>query len=260
MACHRTFSVALTLLLVLNPAAHATELRVASSAGFSHAYLALVPEFEKRSGVHVESVWGPSMGATHDTIPARLARGEKIDVVIMAASALEKLAHDGKVDEASRVVLASAGIGAAVRAGAAKPDISSADALKRALLAARSVAYSDSASGVYIAHEMLPRLGLAGDLGGKARMIPAEPVGQVVARGEAELGFQTMSELLPIPGIDIVGPLPPELQRTIAFAAGIVHGAAAPEAAQALIAFLASPDAAAAIRRSGMEPIGERAR
>jgi len=246
--------------LLLIPAAHATELRVASSAGFSHAYLALVPEFEKRSGVHVESVWGPSMGATHDTIPARLARGEKIDVVIMAASALEKLAHDGKVDEASRVVLASAGIGAAVRAGPAKPDLSSTDALKRALLAASSVAYSDSASGVYIAHEMLPRLGLAGDLGGKARMIPADPVGQVVARGEAELGFQTMSELLPIPGIAIVGPLPPELQRTITFAAGIVHGAAEPDAAKALIVFLSSPEAASAIRRSGMEPVGEKAK
>jgi molybdate transport system substrate-binding protein len=257
-----SFSRALTLglagFLFVAASAEADELRVVSSGGFAAAYRALAPEFEHESGVTLVSQWGPSMGNTPQAVPARLARGEQIDVVIMVGYALGNLATQGKVVADSCVELARSGIGVAVREGAPKPDIGSVEALKRALLAAKSIAYSDSASGVYISSEMFQRLGVADALAGKARMIPAEPVGAVVARGEAELGFQQMSELKPIPGIDIVGPLPSELQRMTIFSAGIVTDSSKPEEAKALIAFLASPAAAAAIRESGMEPMGRR--
>ena len=155
----------------------------------------------------------------------------------------------------SRVDLVKSPIGVAVKSGAPKPDISSADAVKRALLAAKSVAYSDSASGVYISTEMIPRLGIAEEMKGKARAIPAEPVAQVVARGEAEIGFQQISELLPVAGIDMVGPLPAELQKITVFSAGIATVSKEPEAGKALIKFLGSPAATAAIVKSGLEPI-----
>jgi molybdate transport system substrate-binding protein len=143
----------------------------------------------------------------------------------------------------------------AVRAGAPKPDISSVDAFKRALLEAKSIAYSDSASGVYVSTELFQRLGIADQVVGKSKMIPAEPVGAVVARGEAEIGLQQASELLPVPGIDYVGPLPAELQKITVFSAGVAAGAKEPDAARALISCLASPAATAAIKKSGLEPV-----
>ncbi len=143
----------------------------------------------------------------------------------------------------------------AVRAGAPKPDISSPAALKRALLQAKSIAYSDSASGVYVSTELFQRLGIADQVKGKSRMIPAEPVGAVVARGEAEIGFQQMSELLPVAGIDLVGPLPSEVQKITVFSAGVATSAKEPQAARALIRFLASPEAAPAISKTGLEPM-----
>jgi molybdate transport system substrate-binding protein len=153
----------------------------------------------------------------------------------------------------SRVDLARSGIGVAVRAGAARPDIGSVDAFKRTLRQARSIAHSSSASGVYL-ESLLQRLGLAAELAPKIRKVEGEPVGQVVARGEAEIGFQQVSELLPVAGIDYVGPLPAEIQETTVFAAGIPVGAAQPEAARALVEFLISPGTTAIIRRCGMEP------
>jgi len=143
----------------------------------------------------------------------------------------------------------------AVKSGAPKPDISSVDALKRTLLAAKSVAYSDSASGVYISTEMFQKLGIAAEMKDKARAIPAEPVGGVVARGDAELGFQQISELKPVAGIDIVGQLPPEVQKITVFSAGIAAVSKEPEAGKALIKFLGSAAAAPVIINSGMEPI-----
>jgi len=240
--------------------AKAAELMVVSSGGFAAAYRELVPEFERESGNTVVTQWGPSMGNTPQAIPQRLGRGEPIDVVIMVGEALGDLAKQGKVRAGSATDLARSLVGVAVRAGAPKPDIGSADALKRALLQAASIAYSDSASGVYVSTELFQRLGIADQVKAKSRMIPAEPVGLVVARGEAELGFQQMSELLPIAGIDVVGPLPPALQKVTIFSAGIVSTSKEPEAAKALIAFLASPAAAAAILKSGLEPINSAAR
>jgi molybdate transport system substrate-binding protein len=247
--------IALTNFVVVGVAL-AQEIKVVSSGGFAAAYRALAPEFERETGYQLSAAWGPSMGKTADAVPSRLARGEAIDVVIMVGYALSDLIAQGKAIGDSRADLARSGIGVAVRAGAPKPDIGSVEALKQTLLAAKSIAYSDSASGVYIQNEMFPRLGIAEAVAGKARMIPAEPVGAVVARGEAEIGFQQISELKPIAGIDLVGPLPHALQKFTLFSAAVVVGSRRPEGARKLIEFLASPAAAPAIRDSGMEPIG----
>jgi molybdate transport system substrate-binding protein len=185
----------------------------------------------------------------------RLERGEPADVLIMVGYALGDLAKNGKVIPDSRVDIVKSGIGVAVKAGAPKPDISSADTLKRALLAAKSVAYSDSASGVYVSSEMFKKLGIENDMKDKAKMIPATPVGEIVAHGDAEIGFQQISELNPVKGIDIVGPLPADLQKITVFSAGIATASKEPEAGRALIKFLTSKDASAEIVKSGLEPI-----
>lgn len=246
-------AVAFVFLVPAN--ACAQTIKVMSSGGFAAAYKQLAPQFEKATGGHMETVWGPSMGTTTDAIPVRLTRGESADVVIMARSALDELTKKGEVVEGSQVDLARSRIGMAVRAGAAIPDISSVATLRRALLDARSVAYSDSASGVYISTTLFKRLGIEQAMAIKARQIPAEPVGLVVARGEAEIGFQQMSELLPISGITVVGPIPDEVQEITVFSAGIVASGKAHEAGRALIRYLASPASCVAIKQTGLDPV-----
>jgi molybdate transport system substrate-binding protein len=241
--------------LVLAGTAAAAEIRVVSSGGFTAAYDALIAEFERRSGHTLASSYGASMGNAPDAIPQRLARGEPLDVLILAAPALDGFIREGKAAEGSRVDLAESRIGFAVRAGAPKPDIGSVEAVRRTLLEANSVAYSASASGVYFSTEMVQRLGIADQVLPKARRILSERVGAVVARGDAELGLQQLSELLPIQGIDLVGPLPPELQRVTLFSAGIAAGAREPEAARDLIRFLSSPAVAEAVAATGLDPI-----
>jgi molybdate transport system substrate-binding protein len=245
----------LAALLVLVPAAHAAEVRVMISGGLSPAFTALVPEYEKQTGNKVLVAFGPSMGTTTEAIPMRLGRGEAADVLIMVGYALADLAKKGKVIPDSQVDLVKSPIGVAVKAGAPKPDISSPDAVKRALLAAKTIAYSDSASGVYISTEMFKKLGIEEDMKGKARQIPATPVGEIVARGEAEIGFQQISELKPVAGIDIVGPLPAKLQDITVYSAGIATVSKEPDAGKSLIRFLASPAARDEIVKSGMDPI-----
>ncbi len=218
------------------------------------AYLQPVPEYERATHNNLVTEFGPSMGTTHNAIPLRLERGETIDVVIMAAPALANLIKQGKVRPGSRVDLVRSLIGMAVKAGSPKPDISTVDALKRTLLAAKSIGYSDSASGVYLSTELFPKLGIAEQISGKCRKIEADPVGESVARGRVEIGFQQISELRPVKGIDIVGPLPPGAQRVTAFAAGIPTASKHPEVAKALIEWLASPAAYPIIRNSGLEP------
>jgi molybdate transport system substrate-binding protein len=231
----------------------AAEINVASSGGFAPAYKALLPAFEKATGHTVNSVWGPSMGDTKNAIPKRLERGEPIDVVIMVGSSLDNLVDQGKVIPGTTVLLARSGIAMAVRKGAPKPDISTLEALTKTLLAAKSIAWSDSASGVYMEKRLIPRLGLSEALKDTARMIPAEPVGNVVARGEAEIGFQQLSELKHIEGIDIVGMLPDGAQETTLFSAGIVAGSKQLTAAKALLDYLASPGSAATINETGLQ-------
>src|ERR1700744_3950682 len=251
----RTLLLGLTGALLFTATANAAEVRVMISGGLTAAFNALVPVFEKGTGNKGLAAYGPSMGTTTNAIPVRLERGEPADVLIMVGYALADLAKKGKVIEGSEVELVKSAIGVAVKAGATNPDISSADAVKRALLTAKSVAYSDSASGVYIQNEMFKKLGIEDQMKGKARMIPAPPVGEIVAKGEAELGFQQISELKPVAGIDIIGPLPDPLQKITVFSAGIATGSKEPEAGKALIKFLASPEASAEIVKSGMEPI-----
>ena len=256
LTTRRAALAALPAALLWPGIAQAAEIHVVSSGGFAAAYKALAPAFEQATGNTLTTGWGPSMGATTDAVPARLARQEPIDVLIMVGYALETLEKQGIVAPGTRTDLARSGIGVVVRAGAPHPDVSTPAALRDALLAAGSVAYSDSASGVYIEREMFRRLGIEDQMRGKARMIPATPVGEIVARGEADLGFQQMSELKPIRGIDLVGPLPAEVQQVTVFSAGILARSEHPDAARALIAYLASPAAAPAIRDSGMEPMG----
>jgi molybdate transport system substrate-binding protein len=249
----RNVGIGLAAALWLAGAAQAAEVHVMISGGLSAAYNALVPEFEKATGNKVVTAYGPSMGTTVNAIPMRLDRGEPADVLILVGYALDDLIKKGKA--VNRVDLVNSKIGIAVKAGSPKPDISSADAVKRALLAAKSVAYSDSASGVYISTEMFQKLGITDEMKDKAKKIPATPVAEIVARGEAELGLQQISELKPIAGIDLVGPLPESLQKVTVFSAGIASASKEPEAGKALIKFLASPAARETIVNSGLEPI-----
>ena len=189
----------------MRPRPSKTNIKVVTSGAFTAAYLELVPEYEHATHSKLVTEFGPSMGTTHNAIPVRLGRGEAIDVVIMAAPALDDLTKQGKIRPDSRVDLVQSKIGMAVKAGAPKPDISTLDALKRTLLAAKTIAYSDSASGVYLSTELFPKLGIADQIKSKCRKIEADPVGGVVASGEVEIGFQQISELRPVKGIDIVG-------------------------------------------------------
>jgi molybdate transport system substrate-binding protein len=245
----------LSFLSVALGAAHGAEIRVMTSGAFTAAYRQLIPDYEHKTNDKVVTAYGASMGNAPDSIPSRLERGEPVDVVILAGAALDGLIKTGKVVPGSRVDLVHSSIGVAVRKGAAKPDISTADALKRTLLQAKSIAYSDSASGVYLSTEMFQGLGIADQVRGKCKKIASEPVGAVVARGDADIGFQQISELLPVPGIDYVGPLPKEVQKVTIFSAGIATGAREPDAARALIRFLASPAALHAIKTSGLDPV-----
>jgi len=230
------------------------ELRVMTSGAFTAAYLALIPQLEHATNKKVVTVT-TTMGTGANSIPNRLQRGEPVDVVIVADAALVKLISDGKILAESHTQLARSSIGMAVRTGAPKPDISSVDALKVVLLEARSIAYSASVSGDYLSTELFRRLGIAEQIMPKSRRIEGERVGAVVARGEAQIGFQQTSELLPVPGIDYVGPLPPEVQRVTVFSAGVAVNSGDPVAARALIAFLGSPQAADAVKKSGLELI-----
>lgn len=231
------------------------DITVMTSGAFTAALLDLIPSFERATQNKIV-VAATSMGTGANSIPSRLQRGEPADVVIVADAAFVNLIKEGKVLAESRVALARSSIGMAVRAGAPRPDIGSVDALKRTLLQAKSIAYSSSVSGRYLSTELFQRLGIADQIMAKSRQIEGERVGAAVARGEAEIGFQQISELLPVPGIDYVGPLPPEVQKDTVFSAGVAVGGV--EGAYELIRFLGSPEAAPAITKSGMEPIAPR--
>src|SRR5258706_274424 len=177
-----TIALAVASIQLFAGAAYGDEIRVMTSGAFTAAYLELVPKFEHASGNKIVTV-ATSMGTGSDSLPSRLQRGERVDVLIVADAALEELIKDGRVVAGSRVALARSGIGMAVRAGAPKPDIRSVDALRRTLLEAKSIAYSSSVSGSYLSSELFPLLGIADQIGPKSRLIDRERVGAVVARG-----------------------------------------------------------------------------
>jgi len=222
------------------------EIKVMLSAAFKEAYLELVPPFERASGHKVESLWVPSVQMMN-----RLKGGEAVDLVILSAASLEALWKAGLISE--RTDLARSGVGVAVKSGARKPDISSGEAVKRAVLAAKGVAYSTGPSGIYLT-ALFQRMGIAEAIKSKVKQVQGEPAGGVVARGDAEIAFQQVSELLPVPGIDFIGPLPADIQQITVFSAGLHVAAKQPEAARALVKFLTAPAAAPVIRKKGMEP------
>ena len=230
------------------------QLRIMTSGAFTAAHLELIPEVEKLTGKQVVTVT-TSVGTGETSIASRLKRGEVADVVIVAEDLLNQFIADGVVVAAGHKKIASSVIGIAVRAGAPKPDVSTAEAFKRFLLAAKYVAYSASVSGKYLTTEIYPRLGIADVMMPKSHLTTGGVrTGAVVARGDADVCCQQISEMLPVEGIAHITPLPPELQKVSYFAAGVGANSADKVTAQKMIDFLASAAAAAAIRKSGLEP------
>lgn len=248
---HRMMGIIVTASICTSAGmAHAADVNVMASMAIREVYLELVPQFETTSGHRVVTTWVGSAD-----IMKRMRAGESTDLVILAADAIDELTRLGKVAPGSRVDLVKSGIGVAVRAGAQKPDISSGEALKRALLGAKSIAYSSGPSGTYLSG-LFQRMGIADALKGKiVQAPPGTPVGGLVARGEAEIGFQQVSELLPVAGIDFVGPLPPDIQSITVFSGAVHVGAREPGAVRELLKFLSSPASAPVMKRRGMEPV-----
>jgi molybdate transport system substrate-binding protein len=227
----------------------AAEIRVLSTQATEQAYRELVPQFEAATGHKVSTIFTGTLDAQK-----RLAAGEAYDLIIMAAPAIDDNIKSGRIVAGGRVDLAKSGVGVAVRAGAPKPDIGTTAALKRTLMAAKSIGYSTGPSGVYVAG-LFKRLGVADAIAGKLKQTPTGVfVGTLVASGEAEIGFQQVSELSTFPGIDFVGPLPADVQETTVFSAGIATAARNAEAVRAWVKFLTGPQAAAAYRKRGLEP------
>lgn len=232
------------------------EFRVMTSGAFTAAHLALMPQLALLAKKTIVTA-STSVGTGENSLANRLKRGEVVDIVIVADDLLSQFINASLVLADSRTPVARSVIGMAVRAGAPKPDISSADALRKTLLQAKSIGYSASVSGQYLTTELVQRLGIADQVLAKCHLVSGgERVGAKVARGELEIGFQQMSELLPVPGIAHITPLPPEVQKVSAFSAGVAATCADAGLARKVIQFLVSRDAAGAITTSGLEPIG----
>jgi molybdate transport system substrate-binding protein len=228
--------------------ANAAEIKVLGSPGTKEPYTLLVPGFEKESGHKVTTIWDGV-----NNVHKRVSDGEVTDVVMVPAAQIDDLIKQGKLVPDSRVVVAKSGVGVAIRAGAPKPEMT-AEGIKKALLNAKSIAYSTGPSGVHIAN-LIRKWGIEEQVRGK--IVPPRtgtPIGEVVARGDAEIGFQQVSELLPVKGIDFLGALPPDLNEITVFAAAVHKAAAAPDAGRALLKYLTAPAAASTIRKTGMEP------
>jgi molybdate transport system substrate-binding protein len=240
------------------PASFAAEIRVITSGAFTEAYKKLVPIYEAATGDKVISSFGASIGNAPDSIPTRLARGEKFDLLILSEGGLAALEKSGKVVPGSRMDLARSQIGVAVLKGTPKPDISTVAALKQTILNAKSIAYSASASGTYLSSELFPKLGVTQRTDVTAKRIFSERVGAVVARGDAELGFQQVSELIYFKELDFVGTLPEEVQQTIFFSAALGQGSAQADRARQLARFLSSAAVAEIVRATGLDPVANK--
>lgn len=225
----------------------AAEIHVMSTVAFKGAYLEMLPAFEQATGHKVVTQWVPTV-----EVLRRIKAGETVDLVLMAANGLEELAQAGKIDSASQTPFVKSGVGMAVRAGAPRPDVASVAAFKRTLLAAQSVGYSTGPSGSYLVG-LFERLGIAAEIKAKTKLIQGEPVGAFVARGEVEIGLQQIPEILPVEGIQYLGPLPAEIQFNTIFSAGLHTAARQADAARAWVKFLQSPGAAPLYKKYGME-------
>ncbi|HWN49427.1 MAG TPA: substrate-binding domain-containing protein [Xanthobacteraceae bacterium] len=241
------YGIAAALAAVLAPAAGAAEIKVIASNAVREPYRELVPVFEKATGHRVTIDWGGTVD-----IVRRVGAGEVADIVIIPAGRIDDFVKQGLL--VGRIDLARSGVGVAVRAGAPRPDVSSAAALRNTLLAARSIVLSSGPSSVYLP-TLFQKMGIAEQIKSKIIQIgPGLPVGEAVARGEGEIGFTQISELMSVKGADYLGPLPADVQFITVFSAGLHAAAPAPDAARALIKFLTTPDAAPVLKRHGMEP------
>jgi molybdate transport system substrate-binding protein len=235
--------------LLLPGAAGAAEIKVLSTQATEQAYRELAPQFEQASGHKVTTIFTGTLD-----VQKRIAAGESYDIILMAGPAIDDFIKAGKVVPGSRVDIARSGVGVAVKAGAPKPDIGSTEAVKKTLLAAKSIGYSTGPSGVYLIG-LFQRLGVGDAIKGKLKQTPTGVfVGNIVASGEAEIGFQQVSELAHFPGVDFVGPLPPDIQEITVFSAGLQVGAKETEPAKSWLKFLTAPEHAAAFTSRGLTP------
>src|SRR5919112_2832224 len=253
---HYTLSTVIVLGLALfgittESTARAAEIRLLSASALHPAIDALIPDFEKSSGHKLTVAYGTA-GAVAD----RVQKGEAADIVTSSVPMIDRLQAQGKVVAGDRVIIEKVGVGIFVRKGAAKPDISSADAFKRSMLAARSIAYPDpaggGASGIYVA-SLLERLGIAAEMKPKTKLSTLETLYASVASGDVEIGFNQVSEILAQPTVELAGPLPSDIQNYTQFAPGIVTGSSHTDAAKALVAFLSSPAAQTVLKVKGFE-------
>ena len=241
--------IAATSALLFSGVGNAAEIKVLSTQATEQTYRELVPQFEQASGHKVTTIFTGTLDANK-----RLAAGETYDLVIMSSTSIDEHIKGGKVVPGSRVDLAKSGVAVAVRAGAPKPDISTTEALKKTLLAAKSIGYSTGPSGNYVIG-MFQRMGIADEIKSKLKQTPTGVfVATLIASGDAEVGFQQVSELIAAPGVDYVGPLPADIQQMTVFSSGILVGAKEVDAAKALVKFITAPAAAAAFKKRGMEP------
>jgi molybdate transport system substrate-binding protein len=244
----RTIMAAASALL-LSVIANAAELKVISTQAPELAYRELVPQFEKATGHTVKTTFTGTLDAKK-----RIAAGEFFDVLIMASPEIEEFLGKGTLAPGSRVDIAKSGVGIGVKAGAPKPDISTTEAFKKTLLAAKSIGYSTGPSGNYVIG-LFERLGIADQVKPKLKQTPTGVfVGTITASGEAEIGIQQVSEMAQFPGVDYVGPLPADIQKMTVFTSGVAANAKEPAAGKALLKFITSPDAAASFKKRGMEP------
>ena len=231
------------------------QLSVVTSGGFASAYDILAPQFTQETGIQLHTQYGSSTGGAPQSIPMRLSRGEVFDVIILSRPSLDELTRKGEVDPRTRTDLVYSSIGMAVRSGAVKPDITSKDAFVKTLLAAKSIGYSASASGTYLSTQLWPQLGIWNQIKHKSQRILGERVASVVARGEVQIGFQQISEILPIVGVVYVGAIPKELQKITTFSAAVPVNAKNPKDAGKLIDYLSSRKVASDIVSNGLVPV-----
>ncbi len=233
---------------------HADEVQVMATRALASTVIGLVGEFKKTTG-HKVRILAAATGVGPESIPSRVRRGDEVDLIILGSENIDALTKEGHILQGSRTDLARSGIGMAIRAGAKRPNIETVDALRTTLVEARSVAYSALASGQYISTTLVNRLGIAEQFQTKARPVLGEAVADVVARGDAEIGFQQTSELLGMRGVDYIGALPAEVQLITVMSAGIGTTGRAQAAARAFITLITSPGGQAAMKANGLDPL-----
>ena len=232
-----------------------SQLTVITSGGFAAAYEVLAPVYEKNTGIKLVTLYGSSSGGAHDSIPSRLSRGEYADIVILSRPALERLTSENYIAKDTRVDLVDSTIGMAVLKGSVIPDISTEEAFVSTLREARSIGYSASASGTYLSTVLWPRIGVWQELKPKSKRIIGERVATVIARGEVEIGFQQISEILPNKNVQLVGPIPSDLQKVTTFSAAVLKKSEYSSAARDLIRYLSSSEVTGHIAATGLTPL-----